>query len=381
MKAWIFQDDKQVKKHGEEKASWYVGWLDPEENRRCKSCGPGEKGKRLAEKEKERIHAQLLTGTYDDKSKKTWAEFRKEYEEKVLPKLAVRSRPEVKTALDHFERIAKPKRVSAITTTTIDNFVSKRRLERGRKKGETISPYTVNKDLRHLRAALRKAARWGYLDKHDLPEFDMEREPGRLPCFVTAEHFAAIYAKCDVATKPKGLAYPAADWWRGFLVMAYMTGWRCCELLGFLRDDLDLDAATAVTRATVNKGKRDELVKLHPVVVEHLKKLPGFTLTVFPWPHGRKALMAQFARIQEAAGIHLPCTGGHDHNRLCHVYGFHDLRRAFATMNAPRLTGEALQKLMRHKAYATTQRYINMACHMDEAVARLHVPEVLRKAE
>jgi hypothetical protein len=42
--AWIYQDDKQVKKHGAEAASWYVGWYDPEGKRRCKSCGPGERG-------------------------------------------------------------------------------------------------------------------------------------------------------------------------------------------------------------------------------------------------------------------------------------------------------------------------------------------------
>jgi hypothetical protein len=28
--AWTYQDDKQVKKHGTDKASWYVGWIDPE---------------------------------------------------------------------------------------------------------------------------------------------------------------------------------------------------------------------------------------------------------------------------------------------------------------------------------------------------------------
>ncbi len=56
-----------------------------------------------------------------------------------------------------------------------------------------------------------------------------------------------------------------------------------------------------------------------------------------------------------------------------------DSRVAFATMNAAGLTGDALQALMRHKSYLTTQCYINMARQMDEAVAVLHVPEVLRQ--
>ena len=46
-------------------------------------------------------------------------------------------------------------------------------------------------------------------------------------------------------------------------------------------------------------------------------------------------------------------------------------------MNADRLTPDTLQALMRHKSYQTTQVYINMSRQMDEAVASLHVPDVL----
>ena len=48
-------------------------------------------------------------------------------------------------------------------------------------------------------------------------------------------------------------------------------------------------------------------------------------------------------------------------------------------MNADKLTPDALQALMRHKNYQTTQVDINMTRQMDAAVAGLHVPEVLRK--
>jgi integrase len=128
----------------------------------------------------------------------------------------------------------------------------------------------------------------------------------------------------------------------------------------------------------VNKGKRDEKVKLHPVVVEHLRKVVSFDPHVLPWNHNRRTLHACLMRLQEAAGIHLPCSEDHEHIRYCYVYGFHDLRRAFATMNADKLTPDALQALMRHKSYQTTQVYINMARQMDAAVAGLHVPEVLK---
>jgi hypothetical protein len=60
------------------------------------------------------------------------------------------------------------------------------------------------------------------------------------------------------------------------------------------------------------------------------------------------------------------------------VYGFHDLRRPFATLNSERLTPEALQRLMRHKSFQSTLRYMNAAWQLDQAVAVLHVPDVLK---
>jgi hypothetical protein len=48
-------------------------------------------------------------------------------------------------------------------------------------------------------------------------------------------------------------------------------------------------------------------------------------------------------------------------------------------MNADKLTLDVLQALMRHKSYSMTQIYINTARQLKEAVASLHVPEVLRQ--
>ena len=162
------------------------------------------------------------------------------------------------------------------------------------------------------------------------------------------------------------------------ITFCYMTGWRISEPLAVRWDNLSLGEAYAITRADDNKGDRDERVPLHPVVVEHLRKIMDFGSLVFFWPHHKRTLYVDFAAIQDAAGIYLPCTAKHKHVDTCHRYGFHDLRRAFATVNAPKLTADALQSLMRHKSYQTTQRYINMAGQLDEAVKVLQVPEVLR---
>ncbi len=182
-----------------------------------------------------------------------------------------------------------------------------------------------------------------------------------------------------MATPPRDVPNVGpADWWRGVLVMGYMTGWRISDILGLRREDLDLDGGYAITRHEDNQGKRDERVKLHPVLIEHLRRLASFDPHVFPWNRSDRVLSADFATIQEAAGVHLPCRIRQEHEptRFCHTYGFHDLRRALAAMNADKLTGDALQSLMRHKSYTTTQVYINMARQMGGAVASLHVPDV-----
>jgi len=379
-RAWVFQDDKQVKKHGAKKASWYAGWRDPEGRRCCKSCGPGATGKKAADRVARTVNAQLITGTYGSHEKKLWADFRREYEAKVIDGMGVRNRQETLHALDQFERLVKPRKIAAVTTRTIADFVALRRQEPGQKrrgqkgaKGKdsrpTVSPATINKELRHLRAVLKKARKWGYLPRD--VEFDFLKEPGKLPTYIPPDDFAAIYHACDVAKLPKELPYPAADWWRGLLMVGYMTGWRIGAMLSLRREDVDLEKGSALTRAEDNKGKRDQIVHLHPIVLEHLKKLPGFSPVFFPWNFRRASLFTEFGKIQKAAGVKAPA--GREH------YGFHDLRRAFATMNADKLTPDALQLLMQHKDYQTTQRYINMARQLNPAVQNLFVPDVTAK--
>jgi integrase len=303
--AWVYQLAHQVEKLGEDAASWYVGWYNLEGKKRSKSCGPGFVGQQKAEKLRRKVEAELEGGRYREQLKKTWEDFRAEYETKIVEGLDPETQVIARTALNHFQRIVKPLRVCGISTQSIDDFIADRRKESGKKKGSIVSPATVNKELRHLKAALHVANEWGYLPS--LPKFRMEKVPKKLPTYVTGDHFAASYKACGQAKLPNDQPYPAADWWRALLVMGYMTGWRISDMLGLRREDLDLNAGTAVTRYEDNKGKRDELVKLHPVVINHLRKLPGFDPRVFPWNLSRRPLQEEFARIQEKAGIKLPC--------------------------------------------------------------------------
>jgi integrase len=372
MKAWLFQDSRQKQKLGD-KCPWSVGWFDADGKKRSKRVG----SKSNAVKYQRKVEGQLAAGTYNSNANKTWKSFREEYDRRILAGMPPSSREQRQIALKHFERIIKPVKLSAIKTQTIDDYIAARRLERGRKKGSTVSPASINKELRELRAVIYMARDWEYITK--TPKFHFVVESEREPTFVPPEHFAAIYDACDSARLPADLPYPAADWWRALLCFTYMTGWRVSEPMLLKREELDLDAGRVTLRAANTKGRRGEIVPLHPVVVEHLRTIVNFEPSVFPWNYNRRTLWSEFLRIQEAAGINLPCLEDHEHTPSCYVYGFHDLRRAFATANAANLDADELQRLMRHRCFTTTQRYVNMAQRVNAAVGKLAVPARLQK--
>jgi hypothetical protein len=248
MSAWATQVPSQVAKYGKEKASWYCKWDEPDGTRRMKSCGPGKKGKRDADRMADHIKAEILTGTYSRTAEVKWRDFRKRYEANVVSGLSLLSRETIVQSLKQFETVLKlsEKSLAAITPDRLADFVAQRRKMAGKKPGSSLSPATINRDLRHVKAALRVACEWGYIER--VPKIRFERELRTLPRYVTPEHFALIYKACEMATSPTEPHVDPIAWWRGLLVFAQMTGWRISEITHLEWSDVDLEAGTAITR-------------------------------------------------------------------------------------------------------------------------------------
>ncbi len=379
-KSWVHQLKGQVEKQGGDRASWYVSWTDPAGKQQRKSCGPGKVGKSSANTLADKIHSQLVTGTYQGNQRATWDQFFERYKTHVDGRYDAPSREAALRSIRTFARIAKPKLLKSIDTATIDQFIGKRLKEASAKtlrdgKQRMVSPATVNRELRYVKAALRLAVDWGFTER--VPRMRFLKLQQKLPTFVSPEHFSAMFKACEVATMPNDLPNVSpADWWRGLLLLLYMTGWRIGQTMKLKLEDIDFEAGTALNRADTNKGRRDQLIPLHPLVLQYLKPLTAsFNSLVFPWNYNRRTLWTEFAHIQKAARLAdkspMPKAGKDDR-----WYGFHDLRRGFATVNAASMDLFELQALMQHRSLTTTQGYISMAKRLQKPVNNLFVPSL-----
>jgi integrase len=359
MRAWVFQDFRQKKKLGD-KAPWSAGWIDPEGKRRSRRIG----SRSLAEKYARKKEGELAAGLFQSAGRRvSWEQFQREYEETIMPRWrSEMSRVDAKHALELFSSFSGVKHVDKIDARTLDQYVAKRLVTPGKKKGDTVSVETVKKELRTVRAALNYAKKWKYLA--ECPEMPQIDGYGKDKPFVTEEHFDAIMGACHVAETPADQNYTAEVFWQALLATAWVTGMRKSALMSLLWEDVDLDAGVALSRYGDNKAKRDLHHKIGSIT-DLLANLfacrkPGET-RVFPWNYCSKGLDRTLARIHKTAGIHLPCREGHEHTEACHLYGFHSFRYAHATYNFGRVSDRDLQEQMGHATFRTTQRYIKYA--------------------
>lgn len=86
----------------------------------------------------------------------------------------------------------------------------------------SVSSATVNCELRTVKAVLKYAVRWKYLEK--LPNIYFLKEPDQTKPFVSQAHFQLMYHHCHAAKKPNHLPYEAEQWWKALLVSICLVG-------------------------------------------------------------------------------------------------------------------------------------------------------------
>jgi integrase len=285
----------------------------------------------------------------------SWDDFRSQYLK--LKKFRSPTGAEAsRKRLDICEDIVQPKRLRDMhDTTTLTRLQAKLAMTR--------SPHTVRSYMLALLAALNWAHKMGWLPARARVELiavtDLETHKGRP---LTAVEFAAMLAACDVVCEGRD---PAS--WKFLLRGLWHSGLRLGEALGMT---WDVPGTLRPYRhrsghvvleipASSQKSKADNTIPTVPEFAALLDEVPVEQRTGFVFSprklrgNGRYSNSNLAGRvislIGKQAGVYVNATK---------PASAHDLRRSFGQRLADAgVTRSDLQAVMRHKDYATTERY------------------------
>ena len=198
-----------------------------------------------------------------------------------------------------------------------------------------LSLPTINKNLRHIKASLRKAKSWKYIKHHvEFPPFDTEEEEVR---FLTKDALTSLMEVID------DLEF--AD----FCMLSAYTGLRSGELLRLSPIDID-NPKDFLRISTKQKNKKEARIPINSharAIINRCSKRRKGALTLFrfntlTWISQKFKKYAREAGLKEAR--------------------FHDLRHTFGShlvMSGKHL--KVIQELMRHKDIASTMVYAKVS--------------------
>jgi integrase len=283
-----------------------------------------------------------------------WAYFKARFLQEGCSTVSPRSKSAAFTALDHFERLVPVESITEVTSDHLSTF-------RDRLLGRDLEISTVNKQLRHLKIALRWAVRLKMLA--ELPHVPLSKGGNRK--FMRGR--PVTEAELKKLLKAAGAATGEADasTWRRVLELLWWSGLRIEELTDFSWDTppvlVQLDAQPypqVLFYVEGHKARRDEAWVCPPDLAAWLAKTPARKrsglVAPIPFTTGdvRAKASAAVARIGRAAGVVVDTIDGEPRYASAH-----DLRRSFGTRWALQVPPVVLQRLMRHKSIETTMKY------------------------
>jgi integrase len=257
-------------------------------------------------------------------------------------------------SLSQFQTIAGNICLSSITPLHVDRYKAARL--------KTISPMSVNIELRALRAAFYRAVRWNLLPEATNPfrRLVLARVPSVQPAYLSRQEFARL------------LNFVPERWLREILVVAVSTGLRQGELLNLKWTDVDFESATIHVQSREDfqtKAGKQRLVPMNLSTVQILftrsqEKSNDYVFSI----KGRRVegtfLSHRFKKCVRRAG-------------LSEKLHFHSLRHTFATwLVQQQVPIYDVQKLLGHSSISVTQVYAHLASsELHRAVEKIEIPE------
>lgn len=256
--------------------------------------------KKEAEQQRRELERELDAGGRAQ-SEMTWEDSVKDFLDKHGLRKPKSTLSLYRHCLNKFGQVGKPKQLAKVTHTMLEDFANKRM-----KQAAAVA--SVNRDLRHLRAALRWAKRRGYIS--EVPDFKgvFVREDRKQPIIIPEEDFMEIVKA--LRNPQLVLKHRPAEWWRVFLYVAYYLGLRRGEILGLTWDRVSLETLEVHVLAPTSKSRKERVVPVSSdmggILRQWREKQPNATGSdpVLPWPYDNyRNIYEDWHAIQKAAGI------------------------------------------------------------------------------
>lgn len=339
----------------------YVEWHDSMNRRRSKYFSPTHKN--LIRPFMARKFSTLNADCRQPGEivKVLWTDFVKEYLDSKDGGLAPASLESINLTLSQFEKIVKPFSTEQINQASINTFLRTRQNPESynstqtdeKEKLKPVSPDTINKDVRNLRALFRFGKEKFYI-KSDLNVQKVKTEE-KLKRVLSDTEIHNLIAACGDDKQ-----------WRMRILLAMVTGFRRSDLTRLELKRFDIERKTV---SVINK-KTGKATNYKPLPDKFIPELTQFILEEIAdgqIKFFKTGFTKKWESIKKRAGLE--------------DIQFHDLRRTWGSLQADEgVSMKTLQNGYNHSTIVTTaQSYIKMKdTKQREGVNTLKVDEWLR---
>jgi integrase len=257
------------------------------------------------------------------------------------------------SALGRLKALTEDIPLRELTSKHIDTYKGRRL--------ESVSPVSVNIELRALRAALSVAVRWQLLESNPSRYSPLVRTPERSPAYFSKEDFQKL------------LSLIKEGWLRELIVFAVLTGMRRGEIVNLKWEDLDLPRKVIHVRNSATfrtKHGKERTVPMSDVVFHLLSTKMVQTASEYVFTLNGKKIKDDWTTQKLKYYVYLAKLKD---ERL----HFHSLRHTFASwLIQDGVSLYEVQKLLGHSNISVTQAYSHLQpAQLHEAVNRVKLLE------
>jgi len=221
--------------------------------------------------------------------------------------------------------------VSQLSKNRLELFRKKRLTEISKRKGRTVKPSTVNRDVSNLRAMLNKALEHAKIEINPIGRIKLLEENNVRERVLSQDEFESLHLHCPPSLK-------------GIVLIGFYLPMRQAEILNLTWKEIDLKMGFIRLGGERTKNKIGRNIPLHPRIIEFLRTCPRPIDGGYVFGNSRRFNRKAYNKAVESAGIA--------------DFNFHDLRHC--AINNMRLAGNdhfVIKQASGAKTDSAFQRY------------------------